>query len=39
MIISIVFDDMTAHMETNKKSSFITTELFLRGKMSTFHLL
>ena len=34
----IVFDDMIAGMESNKKLSPIATELFLRGKNSIFHL-
>ena len=28
----IVFDDMIAHMEANKNSSLILTELFLKGR-------
>ena len=31
-IVSIVFDDMIANMESNKKLCPIVTELFLRGK-------
>ena len=34
----IVFDDMIAGMESNKKLSPIATELFLRGKNAIFHL-
>ena len=33
-----VFDDMIADMESNKKLSPIVTELFLRGRNSTFYL-
>ena len=30
--VLIVFDDMIADMDSNKKSSPIVTELFLRGR-------
>ena len=31
-VVLIVFDDMIADMESNKKLSLIVTELFLRGR-------
>ena len=36
--ILMVFDDMIADMEANKKLSAIVTVLFLRGRNSAFHL-
>ena len=36
--VLIVFDDVIAHMKSNKKLSPIVTELFLRQKRSIFHL-
>ena len=35
--VLIVFDDMLADMESNKRKSPIITELFLGGKNLTFH--
>ena len=37
--VLIVFDDMIIDTEANKKVSPIVTELFLRGRKLTFHLL
>ena len=36
--VLIVFHDMIADMEANKKLKAIVTELFLRGKKLTLHL-
>ena len=36
--VPIVLDDMIAGMEANEILSPIVTELFLRGRNSTFHL-
>ena len=36
--VLIVFDDVIADMEANKKLSPIVTELFYEEKKSTFHL-
>ena len=36
--VLIVFDDMIADTESNKKLSPIVSELFLRGRNSIFHL-
>ena len=36
--VLIVFDDMIADIESNKKLNPTVTELFLRGRNSIFHL-